>query len=357
MLHAVIMAGGSGTRFWPMSRRSRPKQFLPLTDGEETLLVATVERLAPLVVGEQLWVVTNQQHVDQVRSSVPQIPASQVLGEPVGRDTAACVAWACAEIAAVDPDAVCLLLPADHVIGDSGALQRALAAGATHVRDHGGLLTFGIRPTRPETGFGYLKVGAEVRCDDDEHRIHRLDAFVEKPDEPTAQRYLQAGGYLWNSGMFAWRASDLLAEVDRQIPLLGEKVRALVAGRSSDHSLLAQIYPTLPRTSVDFGIMEGAASRWTVPVSFEWSDVGSWPALLEVLHGNELGTVQQGDVVELGCKSSVLVGDGVTVTAVEVADLVVVASGNAVLVAPVAAAQRVKELVSRLQQAGRDDLL
>jgi mannose-1-phosphate guanylyltransferase len=341
-----------------MSRHNRPKQFLPLGPSGTSLLEATAARLAPLVEPEQTWVVTNRRHVDLVHASLPRVPSAQVLAEPVGRDTAACVAWACAEMCAVDRDAVCVVLPADHVIPDDAALRQALDAGARHVGEHHGLLTFGIRPTRPETGFGYLRLGAEVTRSATGLSVHQLDAFVEKPDREQAQAYLASGAYLWNSGMFAWRAEDLLAEVDRQLPRLGEGVRALATTAGADRgAAVERLYPSLPRTSVDYGIMEGARQRWTVPVAFEWSDVGSWPALREVLPVDASGTVRKGDVVDLGCTSAVLVSDGVTVTAVGVQDTVVVASGNAVLVAPMSEAQRIKELVGRLQELGRDDLL
>ncbi len=358
MLHAVIMAGGSGTRFWPLSRKDRPKQFLSLGETGESLLAATARRLEPLVPPAQTWIVTNEQHVKLVRSACGQVPPEQILGEPVGRDTAACVTWACEEIVRRDSEGVCVVVPADHVIPDGVALREALDAGACHVLEHGGLLTFGVRPSGPETGFGYLRLGAEVVRAAHGLSVHQLEAFVEKPDLQTAMRYVASGEYLWNSGMFAWRASDLLAEVDLQLPRLREGIRALVSTPvEGKESAARRLYAELPRTSVDFGIMEGARTRWTVPVSFQWSDVGSWPALREVLPVDAASTVRLGDVVDLDCRRSVLVSDGPTVAAVGLEEMVVVASGEAVLVAPLGEAQRIKELVARLSELGRDDLL
>ncbi|HHQ48574.1 MAG TPA: mannose-1-phosphate guanylyltransferase, partial [Acidobacteria bacterium] len=277
MVHAVIMAGGSGTRFWPASRRRRPKQFLSFGGGAP-LLRRTFERIAPLVDPERIWVVTAEATAAASRELLPELPPANVLGEPAARDTAACVGWACRTIAATDPGAVCVVLPADHVIGDEERLREALATGVRHVEVEGGLLTFGIRPTRPETGYGYLKLGPVERRMG-QLTVHILERFVEKPDAATARDYLASHRYLWNSGMFAWRASDLLDEIRRQLPLLAEGLEALAA----DPSAAGRIYPALPRTSVDYGIMEGARRVWTIPVDFPWSDVGSWPALAEIL--------------------------------------------------------------------------
>lgn len=356
MLHVVIMAGGSGTRFWPASRRTRPKQLLSLA-SDRPLLAATVDRVAPLAPPDRTWVVTSETLAEATRACLPSIPADRILGEPVGRDTAACVGWAADVVSGVDPQAVCLVLPADHVIADEDRFRAAMQAGVAWVETHGGLLTFGVRPTRPETGFGYLRVGA-ARGELDEHTVHELDRFVEKPDEATARSYLEDGAYLWNSGMFAWRAADLRAEIERQLPLLAAGLdRIAAADPGARHGVLDQVYPTLPRTSVDFGIMEGAERCWTVPVDFGWSDVGSWSALGEVLAADPAGDRTRGRVVTLDTADCIVVGDRVAVAAVGVRDLVVVATPDAVLVVPMAEAQRVKEVVAALEDRGWDDVL
>lgn len=357
MLHAVIMAGGSGTRFWPASRGNRPKQLLALA-SDEPLLRVTVDRILPLVPAERVWVVTTAATAEATRSLLSDLPADHVLAEPTGRDTAACVAYAARVLLHDDPDAHCLVFPADHVIPDEERFRSAMAAGARMVAERGGLLTFGITPTRPETGYGYLRLGDEVHTDG-EWRVHTLDRFVEKPDRDTADGYLAAGGYLWNSGMFAWRATDLLAEVRRQLPMLFDGVGAIgdAIGTADASAALNEIYPSLPRTSVDFGIMESARQCWCVPVDFGWSDVGSWPALAEVLNADESGNVSRGRTLEFDTEGSILVGDGVAVAAVGIRDLVVVATPDAVLVAPKDEAQRVKEVVDTLRDRGWDDLL
>ncbi len=357
MLHAVIMAGGAGTRFWPASRRDRPKQFLELA-GTGPLLRATFDRVVPLVGAARTWVVTSRSMVARTRELLPELPGENVLGEPAGRDTAACAGWAAAVLGARDSGAVCLLLPADHVVGDEEAFRRALAAGGAHVSGEGGLLTFGIRPTRPETGFGYLKLGPREATVDG-LAVHRLERFVEKPEPDRARRYVEGGDFLWNSGMFAWRTADLLEEIRRQLPRLAEGLDriAAAAGTAREAEVLDEVYPTLPRTSVDHGIMEGARRTWTIPVDFPWSDVGSWPALGEVLDADPAGNVRRGRVLAEDTTGSILVGEGPVVVTVGLEGYVVVATPDAVLVVPADRAQEVKGLVGRLADLGWDDVL
>jgi mannose-1-phosphate guanylyltransferase len=357
MLHAVIMAGGSGTRFWPASRRDRPKQFLALA-SDSPLLRATVDRILPLVPADRLWVITGAATVDATRGLLEELPPSHVIAEPVGRDTAACVAYAARLLLHRDPDAHCLVFPADHVISDETRFRAAMTAGAAAVERRGGLLTFGITPTRAETGYGYLRVGSEVWVEEG-WPVHTLDRFVEKPDRETAEGYIADGGYLWNSGMFAWRATDLLSEVQRQLPLLFEGVGIIgdAIGSSAERQVLDQVYPSLPCTSVDFGIMEAARQRWTIPVDFGWSDVGSWTTLAEVMASDGAGNVLCGRALALDAEGSVLIGDGVVVTAVGVRDLVVVATPDAVLVVPKDQAQRVKDVVDAVDERNWDDVL
>jgi mannose-1-phosphate guanylyltransferase len=357
MLHAVIMSGGSGTRFWPLSRRHRPKQLLALA-AERPILRLTYERVAALVPPERIWVVTTADTADASREMLPELPADNILAEPEGRDTAACAGYAAINLLRSDPEAVCAVLPADHVIGDEERFRRALSAADELVSSEGGLLTFGVRPTRPETGYGYLELGERHR-EIDGWQVHRLQGFVEKPDPPTAQGYLEAGGYMWNSGMFVWRAEEYLGEVRRQLPELASSLDRLAEslGGPAAPSALSEIYPTLAKTSVDFGVMEGAEKCWTIPVDFPWSDVGAWPALVELLPSDEDGNAALGRSVSLGSGGNLLVSDGPLVAVAGVRDLVVVATRDAVLVVPAAEAQRVKELVAELEARGWDDVL
>lgn len=355
-LVAVVMAGGSGTRFWPLSRAARPKQLLPFAGGR-SLLAATVERLAPLVGSDRTFIVTNATVAEAVRADLPGLPGDAVLAEPVGRDTAACIGWVAWRLAATHPDAVMLVLPADHVIPDGAALCRALAAAAAIARSTGGLVTLGLAPTRPETGYGYLELGDES-LPAAGHFARRVRRFVEKPDQARAAAYLAAGNYRWNSGMFAWTVTAIVAAIRRHLPELaaGLDELATLTSRIGEAAALEEIYPRLHRMSIDFGVMEQADEVWAVPVDFAWSDVGSWLGLEEVL-GDAGSDVRIGDVLALDSRRSILVSDGPLLAAVGVEDLVVVATADAVLVLPKAQSQRVREIVERLKAEGRTALL
>ncbi len=357
MLHAVIMAGGSGTRFWPASRRARPKQLLALA-ADKPLLRLTVDRLVPMIPVTRIWVVTTSATVDETRRLLPELPEGNILGEPEGRDTAACVGLAAHVLLHRDPQATCLVLPADHVISDEEDFRRALTAGASQVDREGGLLTFGLEPTGPETGFGYLRVG-ETHGRAHDFAVHQLERFVEKPDSVTACGYLEEGGYLWNSGMFAWRAADLLEEVTRQLPILASGLGEIAAsfGSPGEGSTLERIYPTLPKISVDYGVMEGAVQCWVMPVAFGWSDVGSWPALREVCEADEKGNVTRGRVVTIDSTRNVIISDGPVIAVAGADDLVVVATQDAVLVVPIDRAQEVKTIVDNLRSRAWNDVL
>jgi mannose-1-phosphate guanylyltransferase len=353
---AVVMAGGAGTRFWPLSRRRRPKQLLPFADGR-SLLAATVERLAPLVEPKHVLVVTNAEVVDAARADLPLVPPANVLAEPVGRDTAACIGWAAWRLASTDPEAVMIVLPADHVIRDAGALRAALGAAVDVATREGGLVTLGLKPTRPETGFGYLELGLSERQIDG-HSVCRVRRFVEKPDRATAVHYLEAGNYRWNSGMFVWRVGAIQRAIREHLPGLADGLDALLGavGALGEDEALLRHYPQLQKISIDFGVMEKAVEVRAIPVELAWSDVGSWLGLAEVLPESPTG-VTLGDVVAIDSHGSVLVSDGPTVAVVGVRDLVVVATRDAVLVVPKEHAQRVKEVVNRLRELGRHDLI
>ncbi len=355
-LHALVMAGGAGTRFWPLSRRSRPKQLLPFAGGR-SLLAATVERIAPLVPPSRTLVATSLQLAEDVRRELPQIPAANVLGEPSGRDTAACVGWAAWRLARLVPGAVMVVLPADHLIPDGAALRSALAAAAATACARGGLVTLALRPTRPETGFGYLELG-EVAGAAAGRTVRVVRRFVEKPNRERAEEFLAAGTYGWNSGMFAWTVEAIREAVRLHLPELAAALDRLMeaADALGEEEAVRRHYPLLPRVSIDFGVMEKAGLVWAVDADFEWSDVGSWVGLAGVLPEAPGGAVL-GDVIALESEGSVLVSDGPLLAAVGIRDLVVVATGDAVLVVAKEHAQRVKELVERLRAEGREELL
>lgn len=348
------MAGGSGTRFWPLSRRHRPKQLLPLAAGR-SLLRATVDRVLPLVGAQRIWVVTAAEMAGPTRAELPELPPENVLVEPEGRDTAACVGWAAWRLAARGDEAVMLVLPADHLV-DGEPLRAALQLGVQAARELGGLVTLGVRPHRPETGFGYLELGEEVRLVGGAG-VWRVKRFVEKPPLAVAQAMLAQGGYAWNSGMFVWTVAAICSAIRTYLPELAKGLDALQAEahRCGEEAALAQLYPQLPRVSIDHGVMEKAHPVWAVPADFAWSDVGSWQGLAEVL-GDAQG-VRIGDVLSIDSEGAVLISEGPLVAALGVPGVVVVATRDAVLVLPREASQRVKEVVAELRRRGREELL
>ncbi|TAM46678.1 MAG: mannose-1-phosphate guanyltransferase [Acidobacteria bacterium] len=355
-LVAVVMAGGAGTRFWPLSRCCRPKQLLPFAGGR-SLLAAAVERLSPLVPPERTLVVTSSLVAGAVRDELAGLPAENILAEPEGRDTAACVGWVAWRLARTAPDAVMIVVPADHVVPDAAALRAALAAAAAAAAGRGGLVTLGLRITRPETGFGYVELGDAAGAAAG-HEVYSVRRFVEKPDRARAEAFMAAGNFRWNSGMFAWTVAAIEGAIREHLPALAAGLDEMMAavGELGEGEALARHYPLLPRVSVDFGVLEKASPVWAVGVDLEWSDVGSWLGLAELLPASPAG-VTMGDVVALDSERCVLVSDGPLVAALGVRDLVVVATRDAVLVVPKDQVQRVKELVASLRAAKRDDLL
>ncbi|MFN7133210.1 MAG: mannose-1-phosphate guanylyltransferase [Myxococcales bacterium] len=354
-LHPVIMAGGSGTRFWPLSRRKRPKQFLPLT-SRKALLVETVDRLKGLARPENVWVVCGRVHAPSVRKLLPKLPRGNVLVEPEARNTAPCVGLAAAVIAKKDPEAILAVLPADHHVADPAGFRAALARAA-EIAATGALVTIGIRPAHPETGFGYIQQGPELSGG--ALPVYAVQRFVEKPDLATAKGYLADGRYLWNAGIFVFKASRILGELAAHLPETRAPLEAIgkAAGKRTFEGTLKKQFAKMPKISIDYGVMERAGNIAVVPAEFGWSDVGSFSALPEVRARDAQGNVSEGEAVLVDVADSVVLAGKRPVAVLGVSGLVVVDAGDAILVCPKERAQDVRRLVEALERKKRTAVL
>jgi mannose-1-phosphate guanylyltransferase len=363
VFYAVIPAGGSGTRLWPLSRANHPKFLHALTGTSASLLQATVDRLGGLCPPDTMMVVTGVGHAAAVARQLPAVPTDNIVVEPSPRDSCAAIGLAAAIIAERDPTAIMGSFAADQIVGDVRAFQTAVRAAIEGARA-GKLMTIGISPTRPETGYGYLRCGEPI-----EGPVRAVEEFAEKPSYERAVQYLESGRYLWNASMFIWRVDVFLAELARQQPGLHAGLRSIAAAwygpRREDR--LVEIWPTLLRISVDFAVMEGAAMDGlvgTVPGDFGWNDVGDFDTLGAVLSADAAGNVvldaddAKGDVILHESSGVVVVPrSGRLVAAVGLRDMIVVDTDDAVLVCPRERAQQVKAVVSALKERGATDYL
>ncbi|MBO9716371.1 MAG: mannose-1-phosphate guanylyltransferase/mannose-6-phosphate isomerase [Pseudoxanthomonas sp.] len=346
----VILSGGSGTRLWPLSREAYPKQFLPLA-GTDTMLQATWRRVAPLATAAPI-LVANEDHRFMVAEQLREAGCTPgaILLEPVGRNTAPAIAVAALQATAGGEDPLLLVLPSDHVISDPVAFRAAVGRAAA-AADAGKLVTFGIVPTGPETGYGYIKAspGDDVRA---------VERFVEKPDAATAQGYVDSGEYFWNSGMFLFRASRYLEELGRHQPQMLAACRAAFDGARRDEDFVRldkDAFTTSPSDSIDYAVMEKTADAAVLPISVGWNDVGSWSALWEVAEQDGDGNAHHGDVVALDCRDTLAWADGRLVAMIGLRDVVVVDTDDSLLVAHKDQVQEVKTVVAQLKAAGRPE--
>ena len=360
-LYPVIMAGGSGTRFWPLSRQLFPKQLLRII-GDETLIQQTMRRVVSGSPPDRVMISTNPAQAESIRVQLGEwkdaLKDNFVL-EPEGRNTAPAIALVALELVRRDPNAIMLVVPADHIVTGQRDFDAAVSLAA-RIATKGLLVTFGIKPIRPETGYGYIKPNRKiVLVKQGKLKGHPVGRFVEKPDAAKASQYVKAGDYFWNSGMFVWRAATILEEIRRYQPSLSrgiEKIGRLIE-QGASRAAIDEAYRALPAVSIDTGVMEQSTKAAVVPVTFRWSDVGSWGSLDEVAKKNKAGNVLGGRVVDIDSQRSIIYGDRRVVATIGLTDMVVVDTPDATLVCQKSRAQDVKQIVEMLKKQGAPEHL
>jgi mannose-1-phosphate guanylyltransferase len=350
--YAVIMAGGSGTRFWPLSRQKNPKQLLMLF-GKETLLEAAVERIQSVIPPERTYIFTNELVRGKIVRLLPRIPHQQIVAEPAARNTAPTIGLAAYEILRRDPDGIMVVLPSDHVIEKPEVFRHNLGAACRWAESEGRSVVLGIKPTRPDVGYGYVRFGRR-----EGREIYRVERFTEKPALPLARKFLASGKYRWNGGMFIWRASTLLRNLEQFQPRMARALARIdKAGGVQARATFRKIYPTLEKISIDFALMQQISDVFGVSADMGWSDVGSWAVAYDLNPKDAQGNVQPRHAIALNSARNIIVSPHKQVVTVGVHDLVIVETGDALLVCARDDSQHVGKAVQELERHGRRELL
>ncbi len=358
-MYATVLAGGVGTRLWPRSRQSAPKQFSDITGSGRTMIQATVDRLEGLIAPNDTFVITGSRYVSLCAAQLDRLPAANILVEPSGRNTAPAIALACAHLQRRDPAEVVAILPADHIIQDRAAFQKVLRQ-AERSAQMGYLTVLGIEPERPHTGYGYIKRAHKPLPVAGDLPTFVVERFLEKPDQATAERFITDGGYYWNGGIFVSRVDRLLAEYERQMPTLFACLTRIAAalGSPAQDTVLAEVWPTMPDISIDYGLMESADTVAVVPMQAGWNDLGSWDALEAVMVKDEAGNYPvEGDILTINSQGNIVAASERLVALIDVDDLIVIDSEDALLIGKKESIQQVKQIVTQLQAGQHSDLL
>lgn len=355
---AVIMAGGKGERFWPRSRKSLPKQFLNLTDDGKTMIQLTIERLKSLVSIEDTYIVTNKDYKHLILEQIKGIPEENILLEPIAKNTAPCIGLAAMHVKRKYEDAVMLVLPSDHLIKYNEIYIDTLREAIAVAQEDSNLITIGITPSYPETGYGYINFG---RDEDDIKRnnVYRVKRFVEKPNLETAKEYLASGKYLWNSGMFVWKASTIIDNFEKLLPEMHDGLNKIyeTIGTEDEQRILEREFENFKSESIDYGIMERADNIYTIPGSFGWDDVGSWLSLERINRTNDDGNVIKGNVITINSKRSIIQAQDKLIATIGIENLIVVDTEDALLITTKESTQEVKKVIENLKICNRSEYL
>jgi mannose-1-phosphate guanylyltransferase len=353
--YAVIMAGGSGTRFWPLSRREHPKQLLTLF-GQSSLLEQTVARIQPVIPLDRIYIFTSEPILKKVRQLLPRISSDQIVGEPASRNTAPTVGVAAQEIARRDPEGLMVVLPSDHLIAKPVVFRQVLDVACRVASTTGRSVVLGLKPTRPDTGFGYVRLGQrEGKVAG--HEVFRVDNFTEKPTLARARRYVASRRYLWNGGMFIWKASTLIENFERFQPEMANQLRQIADAGGVRSPAFRRLYPKFRKISIDYALMEKISNIYAVPADIGWNDVGSWAVVYELGNKDLENNVRPSASLSLGSQGNMVVSPKKFVVTIGVQDLVVVETNDALLVCARERSQDVGKAVQELDRQGRRDLL
>jgi mannose-1-phosphate guanylyltransferase len=354
-IYAVLMAGGVGTRFWPRSREKSPKQILSVL-GEETLIQLSYKRLNNLVDDSRIMVVTNYDQKDVIQEQLPRLNSGNFVLEPFGKNTAPCIGLAAIHVAYQDPEAIMVVLPADHVITKVDEFQRVIKLAVEFSAQNDGLVTLGITPYEPATGYGYIQAGEEV-LKSNSHLVYKVKTFAEKPNWDTAKRFLKSGDFYWNSGIFIWKATTILQEISEKLPEIHDGLMEI--NRSIDtpnyYQTLESIYQHFKGISIDFGVMQQAANVYVIPTDIGWNDVGSWETVYDISTKDKNSNAAEcAELINIESRKCYVYSPEKAVALVGVDNLIVVDTGDALLICKKSAAQGVKEVVDHLKKKGLD---
>ncbi|MEG6570602.1 mannose-1-phosphate guanylyltransferase [Thermoanaerobacterium thermosaccharolyticum] len=351
MITGVIMAGGKGERFWPKSRIKMPKQFLKLY-GDRTMIQQTVDRLKRLMPIKNIFVVTNIDYAGLISDQIPELPTENILIEPMGKNTAACIGLAAIHTERLDRDSIMVVVPSDHVIKDEETYLGVLKTAIEKAKLGDNLVTIGIKPQHPETGYGYINFKKITNEIINNNPVHKVERFVEKPDYDTAVKYVESGDYLWNSGMFIWKTSTILNAIKEYMPQLYSTLNVIRENFDSDEleKILYEEYSKLESISIDYGIMEKANNVYVVPGDFGWDDVGSWTSIERLYEKDENGNVIKGNVISVDTKKCIITGSDKLIATLGIEDVIIVDTEDALLICSKDKAQNVKEVLKELKE-------